>query len=676
MITSQSLPEIGPRYGAEPPGPGLFSLHDLYTDSPKAQRKTSTLNPNRKSKNSTHSPKSVVPETDADNKSDKEGTVRISFDEQKSLAAGYGFSYKRRMLKERQQREGSQIPKSCNDRQGKRKKAVAGTDKARINHAANTLICMFIRYRKQKGITKKVKSEHSAARVVLSLLGIVKAKRIAKRARERLSQLQDSGRTMYEEIQNDTVQSTVLKPRQLRRGSLFSKNKFISSASGKKMLVRMSAYEEESTGKMKVALMKYRTGAEITVDADSFDNQTDEESAGSPVTRARRLVAAVESGIPETAENQYTHFLNHHDLASTMQRCGIDTELYGKGSTKTIQMLCDEINAGLCHLEEFGDQYSKQGMNSRLLRVVNVVNVVLKRKGKVLIEAARTLPNGTRKGKNGRCPSQKMNLPQRSMSRADGVKSCAEGCLGMNLNIPMSVIGINKDNIKTSSDLRNSEAFPMLKSKYYIHVVEADIDEKQIDELLSPGPYQIAISQMDKQQRDVLVGLMSGSKAFDTREHDYSTNGDVIHHWDWKPAPTPTIERTSTGLDTAAGAVAVDVAANTLPALTNVTAKPTVAAEERLQQSKNMLGDIRKGSFKNRSDKCSSANRNRTAVPLPVTRIQTITAIAEPKSIVISESDDDTVLLEIAGRASRKLNSRQMMGAARSSVVGSIRSTY
>ena len=106
--------------------------------------------------------------------------------------------------------------------------------------------------------------------------------------------------------------------------------------------------DEKKMDKLNITLLKYSNGQEITLDTVVGSALPSDVP---PEVAARRMLRAVESGIPEPCERMFTDFMNGYELGKTLELAGINTALYGRHDTKSLQELCDEVNMGLSHLE-------------------------------------------------------------------------------------------------------------------------------------------------------------------------------------------------------------------------------------------------------------------------------------------------------------------------------------
>jgi hypothetical protein len=352
----------------------------------------------------------------------------------------------------------------------------------------------------------------------------------ADRQRKEQEYLGQIGSDMYHKLEFATQ-----KPDLQRKPSVYSMNRVIKTADGKRVLCRMSAYDHE--GHFRVSLQTYSDKTEICRDILEGDHSGVPQSYESQKRVARQLVKAMDGGIPDIPHAEYMHFVNHFDLGNTLTRSHIDLSKWDKGVSKSVHDLLDEINLGLSHLEVYRDKYTD---HEKLVRILHAVNVhVFSQDGSYkLVETHRTLPNGNTKirKENNNVLSNKMNVQQQRMSRTKGVVKCAEQAIERDLGIPpLQIFVLDEESIVTKSHVRFSVAYPGLETKYYIHEVDAHVQHEAIKEALTKC--YIATNAIDAAQSTVMHA-MHEVKSFSSDEANLTRNtGDPTattkHHWEW-----------------------------------------------------------------------------------------------------------------------------------------------
>ncbi len=173
------------------------------------------------------------------------------------------------------------------------------------------------------------------------------------------------------------------------------------------------------------------------------------------------------------------------ELEALLAANGIDTAVWGTGTTKSVDNLWHEVQRG--------ESVIRQDPLRRVLS--GVVQVIIRRQGLLLLDAEQILLNGQKRVRNIP-PSEKMH-PHETYLEA------AIRCLQEELSIPRENICILEETHQEVHESRYSWSFPGLLSVYPVHKVEA---------------------------------LVSGLPAYDfwTLEHADSSDDTVgRHYWVW-----------------------------------------------------------------------------------------------------------------------------------------------
>jgi hypothetical protein len=145
--------------------------------------------------------------------------------------------------------------------------------------------------------------------------------------------------------------------------------------------------------------------------------------------------------------NELIIWLNDHN---------IDTSLWGEGNAKSVIHLWDEIASGEIVLLENPPR-----------RIVNVVQVVIRRERQVLLEAEQIMENGSRRFRN-QPPSEKFK-PGESYLEA------ASRCLQEELGVASEAIYLLPSSYCLRRELLDSYSYPGLLTEYTFHMVEAEV---------------------------------------------------------------------------------------------------------------------------------------------------------------------------------------------------------
>lgn len=183
--------------------------------------------------------------------------------------------------------------------------------------------------------------------------------------------------------------------------------------------------------------------------------------------------------------------LTEQSLSEWLLQHGVPVELYGQGTAKRLADLLNEVHAGETQLVAEG------GAVVRRLRVLQLH--VRDRRGRFLVDAAQTLPDGRRRPRE-LPPSEKL-LPH------EGWRDAAVRCVAEEFE---SVLGgadaltLREGSVTTRCVRRTSPSYPGLASEYDMTCVEAAVE---------------GLPQVD----------------FVTREK--RPGGELVTHWEWRDEP-------------------------------------------------------------------------------------------------------------------------------------------
>lgn len=135
----------------------------------------------------------------------------------------------------------------------------------------------------------------------------------------------------------------------------------------------------------------------------------------------------------------------------------IDYSQWGKDNTKTIQNLWTEICQGESLIQDFPP-----------LRIIQVVQILIRRGGKILVEDKQDLGNDGHRYR-GMPPSEKIKPGENMMNAA--IRGIEE-----ELQVKRKDITKVLSSIKEKKETRESNSYPGLNTRYIIYEVEAEIN--------------------------------------------------------------------------------------------------------------------------------------------------------------------------------------------------------
>ncbi len=178
-------------------------------------------------------------------------------------------------------------------------------------------------------------------------------------------------------------------------------------------------------------------------------------------------------------------------LGAWLMAQGVDWTAWGTGNAKSLADLWRELEEGETVLQE-----------RPLLRVVNVVQVIVRRDDWVLLEAEQEFGDGQRRHRN--------QPPAEKIKPGEDYMAAAARCLQEELDVAPGQIQLFPETHRLTETYTHSPSYPGLPALYNLHVVEAAV---------------------------------SGLPARDFwRDNRSFAAGDPVkrHKWVWRrPAPTP-----------------------------------------------------------------------------------------------------------------------------------------
>lgn len=149
-------------------------------------------------------------------------------------------------------------------------------------------------------------------------------------------------------------------------------------------------------------------------------------------------------------------FVNIDALKAWLGKHGIHYDGWGQNSSKSLDNLWQELEAGEVRLED-----------NPPLRVVDVVQIIIRQGEQILVEAEQEFFNGQRRFRN-QPPSEKIK-PRETVFEA------ARRCLQEELGIPAKDIVLNLATHREHQTNTNSISYPGLPSQYNFHLLEAAV---------------------------------------------------------------------------------------------------------------------------------------------------------------------------------------------------------
>ena len=143
-----------------------------------------------------------------------------------------------------------------------------------------------------------------------------------------------------------------------------------------------------------------------------------------------------------------------NELEKWLAQRGIDTSEWGTGNTKSVKNLWYEFKEGDMALRD-----------NPLLRVVHVVQVIIRRQNKILIEAMQEFDDGSRRYRN--------QPPSEKMKSSESPTDAALRCLWEELGINEIDVTFDQSSYKQIQAQADSPSYPGLPTQYTFHLIEA-----------------------------------------------------------------------------------------------------------------------------------------------------------------------------------------------------------
>ncbi len=150
-------------------------------------------------------------------------------------------------------------------------------------------------------------------------------------------------------------------------------------------------------------------------------------------------------------------FQNAQELQQWLHAVNIDTSFWGGGSAKTIENLWDELVSGEIAIQE-----------NPPLRLVNVVQILIRKGKQLLLEAEQELGNGQRRFRN--------QPPSEKMKPGENYTTAALRCLKEELGIAAQHVTFLSGSHQQATRESDSLSYPGLKTRYTFHIIQAQVE--------------------------------------------------------------------------------------------------------------------------------------------------------------------------------------------------------
>lgn len=148
---------------------------------------------------------------------------------------------------------------------------------------------------------------------------------------------------------------------------------------------------------------------------------------------------------------------NQADLASWLAASGIDVTAWGQGTTKSVANLWDEFVKGEMSLQ-----------NSPPLRIVQVVQVIIRQGDRILIEAGQEFGDHRQRARH--------HPPSEKLESGETHQAAALRCLEEELGVQPQAVQLIHATYRQRQTETDSLSYPGLKSRYQFHIIEARVE--------------------------------------------------------------------------------------------------------------------------------------------------------------------------------------------------------
>jgi len=148
---------------------------------------------------------------------------------------------------------------------------------------------------------------------------------------------------------------------------------------------------------------------------------------------------------------------NINELTQLLSAKNIDTSKWGTGTTKTTNDLWNEIRNGESIIQD-----------EPLLRIVDVINVIIRNGESVLIETSQELDDGRTRSRN--------IVPAEKKKTGESYIEAARRCLREELQVKDRNIEILESTYRQEQKIKESISYPGLSTLFRYHIVEAKVN--------------------------------------------------------------------------------------------------------------------------------------------------------------------------------------------------------
>jgi ADP-ribose pyrophosphatase YjhB (NUDIX family) len=149
-------------------------------------------------------------------------------------------------------------------------------------------------------------------------------------------------------------------------------------------------------------------------------------------------------------------FANIHALEAWLEKYEVNYQEWGNNNSKSLYNLWQELEAGEVQLKE-----------NPTMRVVDVVQIIIRRGDLVLVEAEQEFFNGQRRFRK-QPPSEKIRP-------GEAVQEAAHRCLQEELGVLPENITLDLESHQQHQTNTNSISYPGLPSQYNFHLLAAAV---------------------------------------------------------------------------------------------------------------------------------------------------------------------------------------------------------
>ncbi len=155
--------------------------------------------------------------------------------------------------------------------------------------------------------------------------------------------------------------------------------------------------------------------------------------------------------------NRVNPFASEQALNQWLKEQGIETDRWLAPGTKGVADLWLEIVTGDARLQQ-----------EPPLRLVNVVQVIIRRGDRILVEAEQELDDESKRARN--------TPPSEKMKPGESVVAAATRCLQEELGVESGNVSWHTATIRRSQRVTDSPSYPGLPTRYTFHSIEATVE--------------------------------------------------------------------------------------------------------------------------------------------------------------------------------------------------------